>query len=206
MPETTDGKVYPDATGHVRLWEHLQALAESTSPIVCTSGTRPAGKVGRRIFETDTGRELVYYDPPGAAAAGWYRPWNLPWGRLGRFTTGLTSPYQNNVGAVFASGNLDVIAGRQYRLHANMLLDGQANDAEAEVLLRAGGVAVEGAFHTLKIAGRGNYVEVEDDTYSPAASGSVLFELFMRASVGAVRNLVVGNNVAGISVYDVGPA
>lgn len=29
MPTTTTGLVYPDDTGHTRLWEHLQALAES---------------------------------------------------------------------------------------------------------------------------------------------------------------------------------
>lgn len=29
MPETPSGIVYPDASSHTRLWEHLQALAES---------------------------------------------------------------------------------------------------------------------------------------------------------------------------------
>lgn len=34
MPQTPLGLVYPDSAGHTRLWEHLQALAESIDAAV----------------------------------------------------------------------------------------------------------------------------------------------------------------------------
>lgn len=52
--------------------------------------TAPTGKIGRMWFQPSTGKLLQYYDPPGVGAAGWYRPWNTPWGRLGMFAIGVS--------------------------------------------------------------------------------------------------------------------
>lgn len=123
MPNTVDGKVYPDSSGHTRLWEHLQALAESSSPIVCTSTARPVGYPGRRIFETDTGRELVYYDPPGATAAGWFRPWNLPWGVVAATSALVGTSGLNAYTLVMQTGNFDTFDGRSYAVTLSAALD-----------------------------------------------------------------------------------
>lgn len=51
---------------------------------VCTSTRRPASpNVGEMIYETDTGKKLVYY----GATTGWQPPWNQPWGQVGYATT-----------------------------------------------------------------------------------------------------------------------
>lgn len=46
---------------------------------VCTSTRRPASpNVGEMIYETDTGKNLVYY----GATTGWRPPWGQPWGLI----------------------------------------------------------------------------------------------------------------------------
>lgn len=54
-------------------------------PGVCTSATRPASPYrGQTIYETNTGRLLVYY----GATTGWQPPWGQPWG----FMNGIALP------------------------------------------------------------------------------------------------------------------
>lgn len=48
MPTTPSGIVYPDSTGHTRLWEHLQALAESVESAL------PIGKPSAKITTAAT--------------------------------------------------------------------------------------------------------------------------------------------------------
>jgi hypothetical protein len=87
-------------------------------PYVCTSGSRPnAPYLGMQIFETDTGNVLYWYDPPGIAAIGWYKPWNLAWGRVVPKVSvsgniGGASLFNTNATSAIFSFQ----AGRKYRL------------------------------------------------------------------------------------------
>lgn len=53
---------YPEATDTPYVHLDMQALAEATDdalPVACTSGTRPAHRPGRIIYETDTSRAFI---------------------------------------------------------------------------------------------------------------------------------------------------
>lgn len=63
---------------------------------VCTSTRRPASpNVGEMIYETDTGKNLVYY----GATTGWQPPWGQPWGVVGHFSTSTTYSRNSNTTA-----------------------------------------------------------------------------------------------------------
>ena len=40
MPQTTQGLTYPDSSGHTRLWEHLQQLAEDVDDLIGLNRTQ----------------------------------------------------------------------------------------------------------------------------------------------------------------------
>lgn len=54
-----------------------------TGLVICTSGTRPTPVVGLNIYETNTGKHLVYY----GATTGWRPPWSQPWGYVASTVT-----------------------------------------------------------------------------------------------------------------------
>jgi hypothetical protein len=91
----------------------------ATGPIVCTSATRPSSPGdGWAIFETDTGKLLIYYaDPPGSASAGWYPPWNLPWGFIdsAEITASQLGIGTSSTDITGLSVTFDAIDGRLYR-------------------------------------------------------------------------------------------
>lgn len=88
-------------------------FAAAAKPVViCTSSTRPSSPVnGQMIFETDTGKVLVYYSTP----AQWRQPWNLPWGVAG--ATSYATPQTIGSGgasSLVAQCSFTVVANRQY--------------------------------------------------------------------------------------------
>lgn len=68
----------PDATIVTGDITDLRSYAGAPAmEITCTSTTRPSSVApGTRIYETDTGKRLVYY----GATTGWRPPWGDPWG------------------------------------------------------------------------------------------------------------------------------
>ena len=93
MPETTwvDGDVATVAK--------LNQI-EDQIIVTCTAGTRPTGVEGRRIFETDTNRELLY---DGAA---WVIMWS-PWTAFTPVWTSTTLTDSTNAGSLqYSDGNL----------------------------------------------------------------------------------------------------
>lgn len=88
----------------------------------CTFSTRPSSPVvGQSIYETDTGRHLVYY----GATTGWKPPWNIPWGVIDyktdstvRSTTSTTS---SEITSLFRS-NGSYIANRYLKVTVQMTM------------------------------------------------------------------------------------
>jgi hypothetical protein len=65
---------------------HNKTSYHGSSPVVCTSTTRPPNpSYGQKIIESDTGNILYYY----GATTGWVPPWNVAWGRVG-YVAGLS--------------------------------------------------------------------------------------------------------------------
>lgn len=75
----TNGEVWIKLTGTGNTgWAKIPTVAPTHMlHIVCTSGTRPSSPgVGQTIYETDTGKELMYY----GATTGWKPKWFHKWG------------------------------------------------------------------------------------------------------------------------------
>lgn len=95
-------------------------------PGVCTSTTRPASPYkGQTIYETDTGRLLVYY----GVTTGWQLPWGQPWGVLG---VGIKTSNQTGIGATAVdvsqlSVTWTAVANRYYRTSAIIPVFSQAS-------------------------------------------------------------------------------
>ena len=97
------------------------------STVVCTSTTRPSTPTqGQRIYETNTGHELVYLN----SFLGWNKPWNLPWGQVAEITppsasgggpgrtdgypaAGVTSPTPTDTGFTMS---VNAVKNRKYRM------------------------------------------------------------------------------------------
>ena len=62
----------------------------------------PIPEPGMTCLLLDTAAIVTYYDPPGAAAAGWYRPWTQPWGLVKAHTA---------VGTITAAAGAQIIPG-----------------------------------------------------------------------------------------------
>lgn len=53
MPNTPRGIPYPSSTGHTRLWEHLQALADKVDSLL-GDGSVSGARIGRALEDTDS--------------------------------------------------------------------------------------------------------------------------------------------------------
>lgn len=109
--------------------------------VICTSTTRPTGFQGLSIYETDTGRELVYY----GATTGWQPPWANPWGVLAFVTTttatnGITAEVDLNS----LTTSVTFIANRRYRISVEVTFFKSTTDM-VRLLIYSAGVSVNGA-------------------------------------------------------------
>ena len=170
-------------------------------PGVCTSTTRPASPYkGQTIYETDTGRLLVYY----GATTGWQLPWGQPWGIQsyfvdtvnGRtFTTAATIP--NITGAV------SVVKDRYSRLSFHCRFLNTVSNAGNSFEIRAATVSIaSGIQQNLSI-----YVDQSlaiIGIYKAAATASVTFDV--RAAAGSGTLIIYGANTPTfLSIEDIGP-
>ncbi|WP_328850252.1 hypothetical protein OG994_16600 [Micromonospora globbae] len=54
MPTTSLGITYPASTGHARMWEHFQALADSVNDLI-TSGRVSGSRIATQLVTGDSG-------------------------------------------------------------------------------------------------------------------------------------------------------
>lgn len=185
----------------------IQGPAGPTGPSiiqVCTSITRPAAPaVGQKIFETDTGKELTWYDPPGAAVAGWYPIWNALWGRMGRVikTT-------NDVGFTGGSVNdwpgmsllFSALAGRIYRAHYHVRV-ASAGPGLAAMICDVTNVQYQEAYATQNAVMLDFFVDIPV-TVSGNFTVKIRYQTF---GAGTVDTIAGTQRPTVLTVEDVGP-
>jgi hypothetical protein len=85
--------------------------------IICRSDTRPTTpNRGTVIYETDTGKNLVYY----GATTGWQPPWNLPWGIMGRVDMSASQNFTTLADITQLNLSVAAKANRRWRIHARI--------------------------------------------------------------------------------------
>lgn len=97
--------------------------------VICSSSTRPSSPFGgQMIFESDTGKTLVYNTD--ALTPGWYPPWNTAWGLLD-YNTGAGTAFDATTPTQVTSGTVNLYSGRNYRVVFSM----QARTAVSDTLI-----------------------------------------------------------------------
>lgn len=106
---------------------------------ICTSATRPSAPYdGLAIYETDSGRLLIYSD----TYSDWLPPWDTAWGQI---TYGFDSGGQSVASTTHVThiqtANVDVYANRQYHFHINAPWRGSTADniIDFDLLVHTGG-------------------------------------------------------------------
>jgi hypothetical protein len=92
-----------------------QGPAGSSGYVICTSATRPSSPtVGQNIYETDTGKHLVYY----GATTQWQPPWNQAWGVVAWFSNTTQGLSFNTTPTVISglTGSVTTVNNRNYEL------------------------------------------------------------------------------------------
>jgi hypothetical protein len=100
----------------------LNSISSQTIQTCLSTARPPSPTVGACIYETDTGRDLVYTGP----VIGWSQPWNLPWGWIDgdydasdSFTW--TSPGVVDLGlersGAVSTAKVPLVKNRRYRLN-----------------------------------------------------------------------------------------
>lgn len=75
MPTTSNGLTYPASTGHTRIWEHIQTLAQDVDAKLTalhaawTSGTPTWSQTGGSILAIGNGTIAMRYKQVGASSA-----------------------------------------------------------------------------------------------------------------------------------------
>lgn len=179
------------------------AGTNGTGLIVCTSSTRPASpSVGQNIYETDTGRHLVYY----GATTLWRQPWNMPWGVISWFTnTAQPLDVTSTTGVVLSgvTGTVGIISNRVYELTFSCRYLNSAVDTVNNFIIRRAGTSVLGGISR-------NQSTVSDQTftlsglYQTGSGGSSTWDVFCYNSSGTTR-IYGGNATTQLIIKDVGP-
>lgn len=173
-------------------------------PGVCTSTTRPSSPYkGQTIYETDTGRLLVYY----GATTGWQPPWSQPWGSISYAST-LSNVSVKNGNIV--TNTISVLNNRRYRIHGHCqaFYSSALNDVAGFAIV-VGGNAIQSTNVTATVASYAGFgVEVVGYYTATATNISLGCNLYNIAVVGAGTHTFQASATSPISiaVEDIGPA
>ena len=176
-------------------------------PGVCTSTTRPSSPYkGQTIYETDTGRLLVYY----GVTTGWQLPWGQPWGLI---TSATQTAYLTTSGTteltVFSTGSFTWVANRNYLITLSM--SPYDTTASSTYLMRVRNNSAAGTVL------QSQYLDTVLNRYTPmsfswvqsgvaAGSSSGLFFTCTRASGTGTLVFNGGASPSLITMTDIGPA
>lgn len=202
------GYPYPEGSDQPQVHLDVKALADDVDEdtyVVCTAATRPAGVSGRRIFETDTGATLFYYDPPGGAAAGWYPPWNLPWGEVG-LATATADVAATALTTIAQLTGLTLTEGRKYRAVVHSAGESTvAGDVMGFAIRYDGTTEVGYAQIDLRTAGVQEGVTV-GPVAVPATATSVQLVAFRVTGTGSTATKSAATKPTTVQLVDDGPA
>lgn len=179
---------------------------------VCTSTTHPSNPtIGDRLYETDTGMDLIYQ----GATVGWQMPWGMAWGYINSFTTTSFSQAVTSATLVDLTGftiTYTALANRRYKITASGLLivesvssgtakcfitDGATAPANIKALI--GESALSSAAPGTRQTVGGIYVA------NGLSAGSTTFKLEASASAGTSTFTVDSSSTAILMVEDIGP-
>ena len=171
--------------------------------IICTSATRPISPIrGLRIFETDTGKTLVYY----GATTLWQPDWNQPWGNL-VYTTATSN--QGSITTVVdltsLSATWTAFTNRSYRITGYALMTSTVAADEAGLYITdSSNAVVQTGLATLSTASQRQTLHIAVPV-SPTA-GSVTYKLraLRNSGTGTLSTLASSTAPNFISVDDVG--
>lgn len=170
----------------------------------CTSSTRPSGPIkGQAIYETDTGKHLIYY----GATTGWQPPWNMPWGFIdskldyfARTTTNGLSTTEITTG-LRTTGTY--VANRLLRATLVMTISSPAAGGIVE-LRRGSGTVLEARLWQMSTT---NYTQTGNSVILASTAGAVYSPYWYPATNG--QSLTNYGNVSGLStrfvIEDMGP-
>ena len=186
-----------------KIVQATQWPAVTTGTIICTSSTRPASPFeGQTIYETDTKKQLTY------DGAGWYPPWNQPWGlvakaELSANTSGITT------GSDLATGDLTftAVAGRAYRIYSQVLITIGVADAYFGLQIKEGStIHTTGISTVIQNTGLATLYASRVMTFS-AGSHSLKMHVYRQLGAGnAATAISPSNRPDYLMVEDIGPA
>lgn len=171
--------------------------AAAGGTIVCTSGTRPPSPVmGMRIYEIDSGLELVY-----AASGAWVVPY--PIGRVAHAT--LSTNSSNFTGMIYplsVAGTL--LPNRRIRVHVHAnVYCATANTTITVAITNVSNAVLNQAWRITSTAGSNEQVSVELLTTS-GAGGTITYKIGASANVSSIIT-ASPTGMTYLSLYDEGP-
>jgi len=112
----------------------------ATGTIACTSATRPASPtVGQIIYETDTGKQLIYY----GATTLWRQPWNMPWGIIANMTDTGTRTFTTTATAITnVTASVPMLLNRYYELNFTCRYTNSSASQGNSFVIRRNGTAI----------------------------------------------------------------
>lgn len=202
----TNGEVWVKVTGIGNTgWAKLTSLSSAqTVLVICTSSTRPSSPtVGQRIYETDTGKNLMYY----GATTGWKKTWSDPWGVIdvkSNGTTGQTGISSATDVTSLTATFTNPTANRRIKLSAAFRVTQNTADAVVEGLITNGSNVVQNKVSVSLSAGFAGYL-TPLAIVTPAA-GSVTYKVRLSTTGGTVDTNVAATQPALFVLEDIGPS
>ena len=174
-------------------------------PGVCTSATRPSSPYkGQTIYETDTGRLLVYY----GVTTGWQLPWGQAWGVISyvQRTTAQTGITTRVDVTSMTTGSITYVANRLLRITVQTpKMSGSVADTRLEVFLMNGATTLSSCTSTTVVAGVGNSTNLSFyDTTTATARTYDLEVVLSGAGTGSIS--ASATNPFQLIVEDIGPS
>lgn len=182
----------------------------ATGPIICTSGTRPSSpSEGWAIYETDTFKHLIYYNPPGAAGLDWYPPWNVAWGQV-------VTPIARTTAQTLVSAEVDAtgvslvipaIAGRRYELCSQARMTATNSGVVQQLIITdSANTHIDECSYATPAVNMTMLMHLTVDI-APVASGNVTYKVRLACIGGGTSDTIVGaTRPFRFSAKDIGPA
>lgn len=173
--------------------------ATGTGLTICTSATRPASPaVGQNIYETDTGKHLVYY----GATTSWRPPWANPWGYISFATTASAINSTGNSYASLLSWSGTPLANRRYLMVGIVSLSGTgAGNLTSAIGNSVGTTDITQVSYSS--ASGYYYSQTVQNVYTTTGSAMTKVFQFAQTSGTGPATAVSG---ASLLVQDIGPA